>query len=80
MAETVALLQTDLLEGDVTEGGGFTVMVNVVGASVAQPFAEGVTEIVDVTGVAPVFVPVNAGTLSVPLAAKPMLVVLFVHV
>ena len=44
-----------------------------------QPFAVGVTVIVAVTGLDVAFVAVNAAILPVPLAAKPILVVLFVQ-
>ena len=54
-----------------------TVTVKGLPIELAQPFAEGVTVTVAVTGLEPVFVPINAGTLlPEPLAAKPTLVVL----
>jgi hypothetical protein len=55
-----------------------TVIVKLWGVP-TQPFAVGVTVIVAVTGLALPFVAVKAGILPVPLAAKPMLVVLFVQ-
>ena len=45
----------------------------------AQPFAEGVTVIVAVIGALVMLVAVNAAILPVPLAAKPIDVVLFVQ-
>ena len=53
-------------------------MVNVCGEP-AQPFADGVTVIVAVTGALDVLVAVNAAILPEPLAAKPIEVVLFVQ-
>ena len=61
-----------------TVGVGLTVIVNVCGEP-AQPFADGVTLIVAVTGALEVFVAVNAAMFPVPLAAKPIEVVLFVQ-
>ena len=61
-----------------TTGVGFTVMVNVVGVP-AQPLAVGVTVIVAVTGELVVFVAVKAAILPVPLAARPIDVLLFVQ-
>jgi hypothetical protein len=52
--------------------------VNVIGVP-GHPFAVGVTVIVAVTGAVPVLVAVNAAILPVPLAARPMLVLLFVQ-
>jgi hypothetical protein len=56
----------------------FTVMVNVIGGP-GQPAAVGVTVIVPDIGVEPALVAVNDGRLPVPLAAKPMAVLLFVQ-
>lgn len=61
-----------------TTGVGFTVIVSVLAVPV-QPFADGVTVIVAVTGALVVFVAVNAGMLPAPLAARPIEVVLFVQ-
>ena len=61
-----------------TVGVGLTVMVNVSVAPV-QPVAVGVTVMVAVAGAVPVLVAVNAPILPVPLAARPMDVVLFVQ-
>ena len=46
----------------------------------AQPFAVGVMVIVPVIGEFVVFVAVNEGTFPLPLAAKPIEVLLFAHV
>ena len=46
--------------GAVTVGLGFTVIVKVTGVPL-HPFADGVTVIVEVTGLVPVFVAVNTG-------------------
>src|SRR3989442_1410907 len=59
-------------------GVGFTVIVNVCDVPV-HPLATGVTVIVAVTIVVPPFVAVNAAMSPVPLAANPILVVLFVQ-
>ena len=53
-------------------------MVNVVGVP-GQPFAMGVTVMVAVTALAPAFIAVKAAILPEPLAAKPILGVLFVQ-
>lgn len=55
-----------------------TVMVN-VWAVPTQPAAEGVTVIVAVTGLAPVFTAVNAGISPLPPGDRPMLVFVFVQ-
>ena len=44
-----------------------------------HPAQVGVTVIVEVIGVVPVFIAVNDGTLVIPLAAKPIEVFEFVH-
>lgn len=44
-----------------------------------QPLAEGVTVMVAITGALVVFVAVNDGIFPLPLAAKPMEVLLFVQ-
>ena len=59
-------------------GVGSTVMVNVTGVPL-HPFATGVTVIVAVTGVVPVLVAVNAAIFPVPLAPRPIDVLLFVQ-
>ena len=59
-------------------GVGLTVMVNDCGVP-AQPSNEGVTVMVAVTGAVPELVAVNEAMLPVPLAASPIVGVLFVH-
>ena len=61
-----------------TVGVGLTVIVN-VSATPAQLFADGVTMIVAVTAVVPVFVAVNAPMLPVPVADRPIAVFEFVQ-
>jgi hypothetical protein len=58
-----------------TVGVGLTVMSNVFDKPV-QPLTNGVTLIVAITAVAPVFIAVNEGIVLVPEAAIPMLVLL----
>jgi hypothetical protein len=58
---------------------GFTVIVKVRGVP-TQPLAVGVTVIVAITGVVPVFVAVKVGIFPVPLAASPIVGSLFVQV
>ena len=53
-------------------------MVKLCGVPV-QPSNDGVTVIVAVTGDVPALVAVNEGMLPVPLAPRPMLVLLLVH-
>ena len=53
-------------------------MVNVWGVP-AQPSNEGVTVMVAVTGEVPLLVAVKDGMLPLPLAARPMVVLLLVH-
>jgi hypothetical protein len=57
---------------------GLTVIVNDCGVP-AQPSNEGVTVIVAIAGDAPVLVAVNDVILPVPLATRPILVLLFDH-
>jgi hypothetical protein len=59
-------------------GRGLTVIVKVIAVPVHE-FAEGVTVMVAVNGLLPVFVAVKAGILPVPLAAKPIEVFELVH-
>lgn len=54
-----------------TAGVGSTVILKLVEAPV-QPLADGVTVIVAVTVVTPIFRAVKAGILPVPLAARPI--------
>ena len=58
--------------------GRLTVMVNVLDVP-PQPDAEGVTVIVAVIGVDPGLVAVNDGILPLPLAPRPIAVLLFVQ-
>ena len=53
-------------------------MIKVVGVP-KQSFAFGVTIIVDITGVIPVFIVVKLGILPLPVAAKPIEGVSFVQ-
>ena len=64
--------------GSLTVGIGLTVMVNVCGAP-GQPFAVGITVIVDVTGVVPMLTAENARIFPVPDAARPIVVLLLVQ-
>ena len=73
-----ALLHTVRLAGVFITAVGFTVMVNVRGVPV-QPFADGVTVIVAVTGAVPVLVAVKLAILPVPLAPRPIVVLLLVQ-
>ena len=60
----------------VTVGRGLIVMVKVIGVPL-HPFSVGVTVIVAEMGVEPVLVAVKEGKLPVPLAPKPIAVLLF---
>jgi hypothetical protein len=74
-----ALLQTDCVDGPaIASGVGSTVIVVVIGVPV-QPLATGVTVIVAVTGLVPVFTAVNVGIVPVPEAPNPIVVLLFVQ-
>ena len=64
------------LETEATVGVGLTVMLNVVDEPV-QLFAFGVTVMVATCAVVPLLVAVNEAISPVPLAARPMLVLLF---
>ena len=57
---------------------GFTVMLNVKGVP-EQPFADGITVIEATLGSMVLFVVMKEGILPVPLAARPMVVLLLVH-
>jgi len=59
-------------------GVGLTVIVNVCAAP-GHPAADGVTVIVAVTGALVKLIAVNAGIFPLPLAAKPIAVLLFVQ-
>jgi len=78
VAGTEALLQTVIFDGTVTVGVGLTVIVYEEGVP-TQLLAVGVTEIVDVMVVVPVFVAVNEAMSPVPLEASPIAVLEFVH-
>lgn len=62
----------------VTVGVGFTVKVKTISGP-TQPLDVGVTVIVAVTGVVPALMAVNEGRPPGPLAARPMVVLLFVQ-
>ena len=76
-------LQSTWSAGWVTWPVGFTVMVKVL-LGPAQPTAPvvkvGVTTMVATTGAVPVLTAVNEAIFPVPLAARPMLVVVLVQV
>ena len=81
-AVVAALLHTTWLAMAFTIAVGFTVMVNVLGVptQLTVPLVNvGVTVIVAVIGAVVVFVAVKLGNVAVPLAASPILVVLFVQ-
>jgi hypothetical protein len=66
-----------------TVGAGFTVMVKLTGVpkqSTPPPLKTGVTVMVAKTGVLPALTGVNVGILPVPLAARPIVLLLFVQV
>jgi hypothetical protein len=65
------LAHTDTPAAVGAAGGGFTVIVYEFGVP-AQPFTVGITVMVAVTGLLPVLVAVNASTLPVPLATRPI--------
>ena len=69
-----------LFEGTVTVGVGFTVIEYELGVPAHPLTVIGVTVIVATLGALVVFVAVNARMSPVPLAANPMLLLLFVHV
>ena len=74
----LAPLQTEALDGTVTDGVGFTVRVNVCTPPV-QPLASGVTLNTAVATAVPVLIAVNEDILPVPLPAMPMLALLLVQ-
>jgi len=78
VAGTEALLQTVMFAGTATVGVGLTVIVYEEGVP-TQPLAVGETVIVDVIVVFPVFVAVNEAMSPVPLEARPIAVLEFVH-
>ena len=71
-------LHTVTLPGCMTEGVGFTVMLNVLDGP-GQVSAVGVTVIVAVTGDDVTLTAVNEAMSPVPLAVRPIDVVLFVQ-
>jgi hypothetical protein len=77
-AAVEAPLHNIWFEGCTTLGVGFTVIVNICGGPV-QPFADGVTVIVAITGTVPVLIAVKAGIFPIPLAANPIEGLLFVQ-
>jgi hypothetical protein len=79
IALVVAALHKTWLAGMATLGVGFIVIIK-FWATPGHPFATGVTVIVAATGALVKFIAVNEGIFPLPLAAKPMLVLLFVHV
>jgi hypothetical protein len=78
MVFVAAPLHTTWFAGGTTFAFGVTVIVNVF-AVPGQLVAEGVTVIVAVTGVLPGLIAVKAGIFPLPLAAKPIEVLLFVQ-
>jgi hypothetical protein len=75
-------LHTTWLEGSVTVGVGLTVIVkDFVGPlHITPPVNTGVTTMVATTGLVPALMAANAPMLPVPLAARPIEVLLLVHV
>ena len=70
-AFTIALLQTVMSAGTVTDGVGLTVILKVCGVP-GHPFAVGVTVTTAVAAVFPLLVAVNETMLPEPDAAMPM--------
>jgi len=66
------------LEGTVTVGVGFTVIIYEEAVPV-HPLTEGVTVIVALIGVVPGLVAVNEAIFPVPLEANPIAVLVFVQ-
>lgn len=79
MEPVAALLQTARSAGLTTFGVGFTVIVNVLGVPGQMPL-EGVTRIVATAFTLPALTAVKGGISPLPLAAKPIAGLLFVHV
>jgi hypothetical protein len=75
---TVAPLHTVISDGVGIVGFGATVMVNDCTCPV-QPFADGVTDTVDITAIVSLPVAVNAAIVSAPVDAKPIPVLLLTH-
>ena len=81
-AVVVAPLHTVWLAIAVTDGVGFTVIVNTLGIPkhVTPPsVSDGVIVITATTGIVPVLVAVKPGISPVPIAAKPIEACVFVH-
>ena len=73
-------LQIAAFSGTLTVGVGFIVSVNICDEP-GQPFADGDTVIFAVTGDVPLLVTVNDGILlPVPVKARPIVLLSFVHV
>ena len=72
------VLQSVWLVTGSTTGVGFTV-ISKLSVGPEQPFAEGVTVMVAVTGALPVLVAVNDGMFPLPAAARPMEASVFVQ-
>jgi hypothetical protein len=72
-------LQTVRPNGTTTVGVGFTVIVKITGVPL-QPFADGVTVMDDDIPVVPPLVAVKVRIFPTPVDARPMLVLLLVHV
>ena len=68
---TVVPVQMIELEGTITVGNGFIVMVKLYSAPL-QLFSDGITFIVAMMGVLELLTAVNAGILPFPLAARPI--------
>ena len=77
-AAVAAPLHLTWSAGSLTWPEGLTVIANVCGVP-GQPSNEGVTVTVAVTGEVPLLMAVNEGMFPVPVAARPMDVVLLVH-
>lgn len=78
-APVVEPLHKTWLTGGATLGVGLTVIVKICEAP-GQPLAVGVTVMVAVTGALVMLTAVNAGICPLPLAAKPIELLLFVQV
>ncbi len=78
IADTDPELQTIISVTSFTDGVGFTVMLKVFAVPL-HPVASGVTVIVAITGVVPVFIALNVEIFPVPLADSPIDGVLLVQ-
>ena len=77
-ADWLAPLQSAWLDGAITFGVGFTVIVKFCDIP-GQPFAVGLTVIVAVTGAAVLLVAVKEAMDVVPVPARPIDVVVLFH-